>query len=105
MNTAHKYDILHEFQDEQLDNELFQDEEYMSKTLHAVSVSDLMGEDHSVWIKRNPKFGFDVEIQNDENTFDVFQESGIHAYAIEGFAEFCRRFLHSYSNLMDGGLL
>ncbi len=95
MNTAYKYDILDAGYEDPV-NELFQDEE-MKKTLHDVSVSDLMGIDHTVWIKKNPRFGFDIEVQNDEDTYEVFQEKELHPYAIESLAEFCRRFLQSYS--------
>ncbi len=100
MNAACKYDIVSNGHEDRVVDELFQDE-CMIKTLCDVSVSDLMSIDHSVWIKRNSKFGFDIEIQNDEEMFESFQEKGAHPYAVESFAEFCRRFLHSYSRLMD----
>lgn len=98
MNTAYKYDIL----DDARDYDLLQDGEVMEevKTLCALNLSDLMGTDHSVWVTRNPKFGFDIEIHKDEE-FEVFQEKGIHPFAVESLAEFCRRFLNSYVNLLD----
>ena len=82
-----------------LNAELFQDE-LMPKTLGALSVYDLMGMDCSIYVKKNNKFGFDVEIESDEESFDTYQDKSIHAYAIESLAEFCRRFLHSYSKLV-----
>lgn len=98
MSLAYKYEI---YDDEAL---FHQDDEYMSRTINEITVSDLMGEDHNVWIKKNSKFGFDIEIQNNEEPgfpLSVFIEKGIHPYAIEGFAEFCRRFLHTYSHAME----
>ena len=68
-----------------------------------INIHQLMGIDHDVHIKRNSKFGFDLEIINDEDKV-TYEGEGIHPYAIESLASFCRYFLHGYSNLLDGDL-
>jgi len=101
MNAAIKYDIL-EF-DNDMDDFIQQDNEEMEleiKTICELTLNELMGVDHDVWIKRSKKFGFDMEIDNDEDKI-LYKEAGIHPYAIDSLATFCRRFLNRYSDLMD----
>jgi len=95
MNTLRKYDILtgHNFQDED-----------MIKAIKDINLYDLMGVDHEVHVKRNAKFGFDLEVTNDEES-STYVEKEIHPYAIESLASFCRYFLHSYSNVLDKELV
>lgn len=82
------------------ENLSIQEESSMYQTICDIKLYDLMGEDHSVWIRRNSRFGFDLHVANDED-LDVVIEKGIHPFAIESLATFCRRFLHGYSRLMD----
>lgn len=65
-----------------------------------ITLYDLMAEDLSVWIKRNKKFGFDLQIEGDDPTERV-EISGVHSAAMESFSDFCRRFLHFYDKLQD----
>lgn len=95
MNAVHKYDIIEARQDD-----IYQDDNLMEKSLVALNVFDLGSVDHNVWLKKNKKFGFDLQIENEEDNVS-FKEEGVHPYAIESLASFCRRFLHGYSNLMD----
>lgn len=97
MNAALKYDILEFDMDDLLqDGEM----ELEIRTIYDLTLSELMGVDHDIWIKRNKKFGFDVEIDNDEDQ-TIYKDCGIHPYAMESLATFCRRFLSTYSNVLD----
>lgn len=69
------------------------------KSLTEINLYELMGEHHDIWISRNAKFGFNVHI-DDDNYEPLIREDGVHPCAIEGFAEFCRRFLVSYENAL-----
>jgi uncharacterized membrane protein YfhO len=94
MKPAQIYDILESGQ--------FQDEIEMK--LKDLNMYELMGIDHDVHIKRNDKFGFDLEIINDEEKI-AYEHKGLHPIAVESLASFCRGFLHSYSHVLDGDLL
>jgi hypothetical protein len=65
-----------------------------------ISLYDLMAEDFSVWVKRNKKFGFDLQIEGDDPT-ERIEISGVHSYAMESFSDFCRRFLYFFDKLKD----
>lgn len=60
-----------------------------------VSLYDLMAEDLDVWVNRNSKFGFDIQI-DDENGKTIVDEKGVHPCAADSFADFCRRYLAFY---------
>lgn len=60
-----------------------------------VSLYDLMAEDLDVWVSKNSKFGFDIQI-DDENGESIIDEKGVHPFAADSFADFCRRYLASY---------
>ncbi len=72
----------------------------MSRTINDVTLYDLMAEDLSVWIGNNKKFGFDLHIEGDDRTLAI-EDQGVHPYAIESFADFCRRFLYSYERAIE----
>lgn len=93
MNAAYKYDILHTYE-----KEPNQDDVSMLKSLSDINLYNLMGEDHYIWLQQNKKFGFNLEIDN-ENTETILKEEGIHPYAIESLAIFCKRFLGSYERI------
>jgi hypothetical protein len=65
-----------------------------------ISLYDLMAEDFSVWVQRNPKFGFDLCIEGDDAE-ERIEISGVHSYAMESFSDFCRSFLRFYDKLKD----
>lgn len=68
----------------------------MSKTtITEITLYDLMAEDLDVWVTKNNKFGFDVSI-DDENGESVIHDKGVHPFAADSFADFCRRYLASY---------
>lgn len=67
----------------------------MSRNICEVTLYDLMAEDFTVWVGKNKQFGFDLEIEGDDETLKI-EESGVHPYAMDSFADLCRRFLHFY---------
>jgi hypothetical protein len=65
------------------------------KTMNDVTLYDLMAEDLEVWVSKNYKFGFNLQI-DDENGEPLIDEDGVHPYAADSFAAFCRSYLASY---------
>lgn len=65
------------------------------KTICSLTLHDLMAEDVDIWLTRNKKFGFDLEI-DDEEGHELIIEKGIPDAAAESFARFCRHFLSCY---------
>ena len=59
------------------------------------TLDQIMADDIEVYLKKNPIFGYDLEISSKDGEFEV-KETQMHEYAIESLAEFCRRFLHDY---------
>ncbi len=66
-------------------------------SVHSYTLGDLMGNDHTVYMKKNKKFGVDLEIQDEDQNM-VFEDT-IHPFAAESFADFCRQFLHHYEQM------
>jgi hypothetical protein len=95
MNAALKYDILETYQ-----YEIYQDDMTMVEPLCTLSVYDLGSIDHCVSLSRNKKFGFTLEVTNEEDQL-IYTENELHPYALESMASFCRRFLHCYENVME----
>ena len=69
-------------------------------TVNNITLYQLMSEDLDVWISRPDNSGFKIEI-DDENGNPLVSENGIHPFAAEGFAGFCRRYLASYNKYAD----
>jgi hypothetical protein len=67
------------------------------KTLNDVSLYDVMAQDLDVWVTKDKKFGFTLEVDG-ENGEELIRESGLHPCATDSFADFCRRFLSAYDN-------
>lgn len=67
------------------------------RTLNNLTVAELMGDDHSVWLGKNKEFGFVLEIENDEGQTII--EKCINPYAAESLASFCRRYLSFYEKI------
>ena len=70
------------------------------KTIDNITLYDLMAEDLYVWITRNKKFGFDIEIENEAGEI-LLDDKGVHPCAADSFADFCRRYLHCYDNVQN----
>lgn len=71
------------------------EEELPMKSMHELSLYELMGDEHDVWLKKDKQFGFNLEI-NDWSGKLLIQEKNIHPVAAEGFAGFCRAYLACY---------
>ncbi len=65
------------------------------KTLNQITLYDLMAEDLDIWISKSKKFGFTMQI-DDENGNLLVNEDHIHPCAADSFADFCRSYLASY---------
>jgi hypothetical protein len=65
------------------------------KTINNITLYDLMSEDLDIWISKDKVFGFNIEI-DDENGDPLMEEENVHSYAADAFADFCKRYLHSY---------
>jgi hypothetical protein len=72
----------------------------MKNDMANVTLYDLMAEDFSVWIKQNPKFGFDLCIEGDDPT-ERIEINGVHSAAMESFSDFCRRFVYFYDRIHE----
>jgi len=94
MSASYKYDMIDDY------DEPYQEDMKLLNSVHSISLGDLMGEDHDVWIQNNQTFGFDIEIDNDEAQ-TILKEQGIHPAAIESLVLFCKRFLASYAYHCD----
>ena len=69
------------------------------RELNELSLADLMGEDHWIWLAKNNKFGYVLEIENEEG--EVIKENCIHPRAARSLADFCKRYLSFYNKLED----
>ena len=67
----------------------------MMRTTNDVTLYDLMADDIDVWVTKNKNFGFDLRIDNEQGQ-TIVDEDGIHPYAMESYADMCRRFLNFY---------
>ena len=65
------------------------------KSINNITLYDLMAEDLDIWVTKSKEFGFEVQI-DDERGKSLVNDKGIHPYAAESFADFCRRYLASY---------
>jgi hypothetical protein len=83
--------------DENVYNPWEGEESPSSRTLHDLSVAELMGDDHSAWLAKNKQFGFILEIENEEGQTII--EKCIHPNAAESLAYFCRRYLGFYEKI------
>lgn len=63
--------------------------------MNDVTLYDLMAEDLDVWVVPNKKFGYDLQIDNEEGK-TIVNEIGVHPLAMESFADLCRRFLYFF---------
>lgn len=64
--------------------------------LSELSLYDIMGEDHYIYLNKNHNGTYALEISN-EDAKPVVCDYNIHPFAVEGLALFCKRFLNIYS--------
>jgi hypothetical protein len=67
-------------------------------TIYNLTLAELMGEPHAVWLNKSKQFGYDLHIEGYDNDVEI-NERSIHPCAVDGFAEFCRKFLSHYDRL------
>lgn len=88
--------------DEQVYNpwdEIGLDDEPIRKGFEDVTLYDLMADDNFVWVGKNGKTGFLMEIENNESAEPYLREVGINPCAMESLAAFCRRYLSFYEKI------
>lgn len=66
----------------------------MKDTISQLTVYDIGADDHDVWLRKDSKFGFNIEITDEDG--EVFINENIHPYAAEAMAHFCKRYLAAY---------
>ncbi len=70
------------------------------KSINEITLYDLMAEDLDVWFSSNKQFGFDLEI-DDENGDELIREKGVHPFAADSLADFCRSYLFCYDRALS----
>ncbi len=70
------------------------------KTINGITLYDIGAEDMSVWVGDNFKHGFDIFIE-DENGTPIANEEGVHPFAAESMAKFCRDYLTAYERAVE----
>ena len=65
------------------------------KTITEITLYDLMAEDLDITVTKDKRFGFVIQLENDYGK-NVVEELGIHPFAADSFASFCRQYLASY---------
>ena len=76
----------------------FRDEKMADTT--EITMYDIMAQDLTIWVQKNKKFGFDLQIEGDDPN-ERIEITGIHSAAMESFSDFCRSFLRFYDNAKD----
>ncbi len=69
------------------------------KAFDEITLSDLMAEYLDVSLEKHSKFGFNLQI-NDQEGETMLIEEGVHPFAAESFADFCRQYLFVYEQAM-----
>lgn len=64
------------------------------KTIHAITLPDLMGEEFNVWMKKNQNGEYTLCLE-DESYLEI-EETNVSPCALETMALFCKRFLLAY---------
>ena len=70
------------------------------KSFETMTLGELMAEDLELWLTKDSKFGFNLTIEDDKGEL-VLDEKGVHPYAIESFADFCRRYVAFYEKTQE----
>lgn len=94
-------DRLRDFYDNMLKDGIFDDDWDMDPTspsIENVNLYDLMGDDYYPYLAKDAKGDYTLTVEDFENNV-IAETAQINQCAIEGFAEFCRRYLASYERL------
>ena len=90
MNNLKQYHIK-----TKLTEEVAMIEQEEPKTLNNITIYDLGGEDHNVWLTKNKNTKeFSLTILNEQG--EEFIDKQLHEYAAESLALFCKHYLKAY---------
>lgn len=94
-------DRLRDYFDNMLQNGMFgedYEEEPNPPSTSDVNLYDLMGDDYYPYLSKDVNGHYTMTIEDFDNKV-IAEEVQINPCAIDGFAEFCRRYLASYERL------
>jgi hypothetical protein len=98
-------DRLQDYFDNMLQNGMFGDDgslvcpdEPNPPSTEDMTVYDLMGDDYYPYITKNSNGDYTITIENYQNEV-VAENSEANMCVLDGFADFCRRYLTSYERL------
>jgi hypothetical protein len=95
-STEEKTKMICRITDEQVDNP-WEGDLGNEFGLDVLSVYELMGEEHEVWLNRDSKGILSIEVKNESG--ELFVESDLHDCAAESLADFCKRYLRQYEKV------
>jgi hypothetical protein len=94
-------DRLRDFYDNMLKDGIFDDDWDMDPTPPStsdVNLYDLMGDDYYPYLTKDARGDYTITVEDFDNNV-IAETAQINSCAIDGFAEFCRRYLASYDRL------
>jgi hypothetical protein len=94
-------DRLRDFYDNMLKDGIFDDNWDIDPTppsTEDINLYDLMGDDYYPYLTKDAKGDYTITVEDFENNV-IAETAQINQCAIDGFAEFCRRYLASYDRL------
>lgn len=96
-------DRLRDYFDNMLQNGMFGDDDsYLDEpnppSTSDVNLYDLMGDDYYPYLSKDVNGDYTLTVEDFDNKV-IAEEVQIHSCAVDGFAEFCRRYLASYDRL------
>src|SRR5690606_3994059 len=65
---------------------------------NSLSLYDLMAAGHYLFLKKNDKFGYNLEILGEDGK-TLVNEKGVHEYAVDELAAFCKNCLSQYTKI------
>lgn len=80
--------------DEHLNYISFDEEEKKMKSLSEYTLYDLSACEHYTILRKNEEDGYDLLIKNEDD--EEIGGLGLHAYAADELAKFCRKYLKDY---------
>ena len=94
-------DRLRDYYDNMLQNNMYsEDEEPIPPSTEDMTVYDLMGDDYYPYITKNTKGEYTFTIEDYQNNV-VAENNDANICVLDGFADFCRRFLISYDRIKE----
>lgn len=92
-------DRLRDFYDNMLLNDMYDNaDEPTPPSTENVNLYDLMGDDYYPYLIKDAKGDYTLTVEDFENNV-IAETIQINPCAIDGFAEFCRRYLASYDRI------